>query len=70
MRPLYDQNLHCTRIGLAHSISEKKMYAHTDLELQLLHILLNPVFIISRDTCYFCVGQLVNMNKMSFSLDY
>ena len=44
------------RIEIAHSISEKKMYAHADLELQLLHILLNPVFIIWRDSCYFCVG--------------
>ena len=43
------------RIEIAHSISEKK-YAHADLELQLLHILLNPVFIIWRDSCYFCVG--------------
>ena len=42
------------RIGIAHSISEK-MSAHADLELQLLRILLNPVFIIWRD-CYFCVG--------------
>ena len=44
------------------------MYAPVDLELQLLHILLNPVFIIWRDSCYFCVG--VNMDKMSFSLHY
>ena len=65
MHPLYDQSLHRTRIELAHSISEK-MYARADLELQLLHILLNPVFIIWRDSCYFCVGLLVNMDKMSF----
>ena len=25
-------------------LSAKKMYAHADLELQILHILLNPVF--------------------------
>ena len=42
------------------------MYVHADLELQLLHILLNHVFIIWRDSCYFCVGKLVNMDKMSF----
>ena len=25
---------------------------------------------IWRDSCYFCVGKLANMDKMSFSLDY
>ena len=44
------------------------MYTHTDLELQLLHMLLNPVFIIWRDACLLFL--LVNMDKMSFSLDY
>ena len=42
------------------------MYAHADPELQFLHILLNPVFIIWRDLLFL----LVNMDKMSFSLDY
>ena len=55
VRPLYDQstlhaNIACT------FYQRKKMYAHADLELQLLHILLNSVFIIWRDSCYFCVG--------------
>ena len=38
------------QIEIAHSISEKKMYAHADLELQLLHISLNPVFFLFGET--------------------